>query len=111
MSRFLLVCINVDAILAEPTIHRRRQVLHRMTNGLGLQDAYSATLDRIRQQGGSKSRLGMEAPMWISHCEQPLRSEELCHALGVELGAGDFDIHNVPSIRTVLGCTLGLVTI
>jgi len=101
----------MDAVLAEATIHQRRQALHRITKGLGLQDAYDTTLNRIRQQGGSKSRLGMDALMWISHCERPLRSQDLCHALGVELGAEDFSIHNVPSIRTVLGYTLGLAII
>jgi len=49
--------------------------------------------------------------MWISRCERPLRSQELCHALGVELGAEDFSIQNVPSIRTVLGYTLGLAIV
>ena len=111
ISRFLLASLNMDAVLAEATIHQRRQVLHKMSKGLGLQDAYDTTLDRIGKQGGSKSRLGMEALMWISHCESPLRSQELCHALGVELGTEDFSMQNVPSIRTVLGYTLGLVTI
>jgi len=101
----------MDAILAEATIYQRRLALDRMTKGPGLQDAYDKTLNRIRQQGGSKSRLGMEALMWISHCERPLRSQELWHALGVQLGAEDFSIQNVLSIRTVLGYTLGLVTL
>jgi len=111
ISRFLLASLNMDAVLAEATIHQRRKALHRITKGLGLQDAYDKTLDRIRQQGGSKSRLGMEALMWVSHSERPLGSQELCHALGVELGAEDFSIHNVPSLRTVLGYTLGLAII
>ena len=111
ISRFLLASLNMDAVLAEPTIHQRRRVLHRITKGLGLQGVYDTTLDRIRKQGGSKSRLGMEALMWISRCERPLRSQELCHALGVELGADDFNIQNVPSIITVLGYTLGLAII
>ena len=110
-NRFLLASLNMDAILAEATIHQRKLVLHRMTAGLGLQDAYDTTLDRIRQQGRSKSKLGMEALMWVSHSERPLKLEELCHALGVELGAEDFNMRNVPSIRTVLGCTLGLVAV
>ena len=110
-NSLLLASLNMDAILAEATIHQRRQVLHRMTAGLGLQDAYDTTLDRIRQQGGSKSKLGMEALMWVSHSERPLKLEELCHALGVELGAEDFNMRNVPSIRAVLGCTLGLVAV
>ena len=111
VTRFLLVSLGMDAILAGATIHQRRQALHRVANGLGFQDAYSTTLDRIREQGGSKSKLGMDALMWLSCCEQPLRLEELRHALGVELGAEDFSINNVPSVRTILGCTLGLVTI
>ena len=110
-NRFLLVSLNMDAILSEATIYQRKQALHGMTKGLGLRDAYDTTLDRIRQQGGSKSRFGITALMWISHSERPLESQELCHALGVQLGAEDFSIQNVPSIRTVLGCTLGLVTI
>jgi len=111
VSRFLLISLTMDAILAGVTIHKRRQALNRMSNGLGLQDAYSTTLDRIRQQGGSKSKLGMQTLMWVSHSERPLKSDELCHALGVELGMEDFDICNVPSVRSMLGCTLGLVTI
>ena len=31
-----------------------------MADGLGLGDAYGATLDRIKGQGGEKSRLGMD---------------------------------------------------
>jgi len=108
--RFLIASLNMDVVLAEATIHQRRQIFHRMTKGLGLQGAYDTTLGRIRQ-GGSKAGLGMKALMWISHCERRLRSLELCNALGVEIGAEDFSIQNVPSIRTVLGYTLGLATI
>ena len=111
ICRFLLASLNMDAVLAEATIHKRRQALHRITKGIGLHDAYYKTFDRIRGQGGGKSRLGMEALMWISHCERPLESQELCHALGVELGAEDFSIQNVPSIRTILRYTLGLAII
>ena len=101
----------MDAILAATTIHQKRRALGRMANGFGLHDAYSTTLDRIRQLDGGRSKLGIDTLMWISHCERPLRSKELCHALGVELEMEDFTANNVPSIQTVLGCTLGLVTI
>src|SRR5437868_12561765 len=108
--RFLLVHIIMDAILVEPTIYRRRQALYRMTKGLGLQNAYNTTLDRIREQGGSKAKLGMDALMWISNCARPMRPRELCHALGVELGEEDISIDNVLPIRDVLGYTYGLLT-
>ena len=85
----------MDAMLIEPTIHQRRQALYRMTKGLGLQNAYNTTLDRIRLQGGGKSKLRMESLMLISRYERPLRSEELCHAMRVELGEEDLKVHNV----------------
>ena len=82
-----------------------------MANGLGLDDAYGATLGRIGAQGGERSRLGMMTLMWICHSERPLEANELCHALAVEIGSTDFDVDNVPSIRTVLNCCQGLVVV
>jgi len=101
----------MDAVLEDATIHQRRQTLHMMTNGFGLDDAYSTTLSRIREQKGNKLKLGMEALMWISRAKRTLKAQEICHALAVEVGTTDLNAHNIPSIRTLLSCTLGLVTI
>ena len=60
-------------------------------------------------QPRSRSKLGMEVLMWVSHSGRPLHVEELCHALGVE-GCIDLDIGNIPSIETLLTCSRGLVT-
>src|SRR6202000_2437952 len=76
ISRFLLVRLNIDVVLQETTIHRRRQKLSAMTDGLGLGDAYGATLGRIKRQRGERARLGMAALMWIAHAERPLKAEE-----------------------------------
>ena len=101
----------MDAVLADVTRHQRRQTQYKMTSGFGLDDAYSATLDHIREQKGSRVKLGMEALMWISCSERQLKAGELCHALGVELGATNLNVDNIPSIGALLSCTLGLVTI
>ena len=82
-----------------------------MVDGLGLEDAYSAMLDRVKGQGGEKSRLGMAALMWISHSERPLKANELCHALAVEIGSSNLNTCNVPSIGTLLTCCQGLVAV
>jgi len=111
MSRFLLVSLNIDAVLQETTIHRRRQKLSAMADGLGLGDAYAATLDRVKGQDGEKSKLGVTALMWISHAERPLKAGELCQALAVEIGSANFNIDNVPSIGTLLACCQGLVVV
>ena len=47
--------------------------------------------------------------MWVLYLEQPLRVQELCHALGVEIGSADLDPENVPTLRTLLASFLGLV--
>ena len=111
ISRFLLVSLNIDAILQETTIYGRRQKLSALTDGLGLGDAYGATLDRIKRQGGEKARLGMAALMWISHSERPLKAGELCHALAVEIGSPDLNTDNVPSVAILMLCCQGLVVV
>ena len=97
--------------MQEATIYRRRQKLSEMTPGLGLEDAYSATIERIKAQGCDKSRLGMGALMWISYAEQPFMADQLCHALAIELGSPDFNPGNIPSITTLLSCCQGLITV
>ena len=82
-----------------------------MTSGLGLGDAYYATIQRIKAQGGDRGRLGMEALMWISHSERPLNVHEICHALATEIGSAGININNVPSVRTVLTCCQGLIAV
>ena len=109
-SSFLLVSLSVGAILDEVTLTWRRKKLDEMTKGEGLGDAYAATLLRMRAQPKSRSKLGMEVLMWVSHAERPLHVNELCHALGVE-GSIDLDIRNIPAIETLLACSLGLVTV
>jgi len=111
VARFQLVSLNINGILGEVTIYKRRKKLEEMTKGKGLGDAYTPTLTRIRSQGGSKSRLGMEALMWISHSERPLKALELCQALGVERGDTDQNAGNIPEIETVLRCSLVLITV
>ena len=82
-----------------------------MTGRLELADAYGATIERIKAQDVGKSRLGVAALMWVSHAERPLRADELCHALAVELGSKDFNAGNTPSISTLVGCCQGLITV
>jgi len=109
--RFLLASLKVETILRETTIHRRRNRLNAMGDGLGLGDAYETTLRRIRAQEGERVRLAMTTLMWICHSERPLRMDELCHALAVEIGSTHFNSDNVPSTETLLACCQGLVTV
>jgi len=111
VRRFLLVSLNIDTILGEVTIRQRRKKLEEMTQGNGLSDAYTATLTRLRAQKGYKSVLGLKVLIWVLYSERPLGAQELCHALGVEMGSTDLDPENVPALRTLLSSCLGLVTV
>jgi len=109
--RFLLVSLNIDAILGEVTIRQRRKKLEEVTRGNGLSEAYTATLSRLKAQKGYRSILGMKVLMWVLYTERPLRADELCQALGVELGSADLDLENVPALRILLASCLGLVIV
>ena len=111
MFRFLLVSLAIDAILGEVTISERKRKLDEMTKGNHLGDVYGTTLERIKAQKGSGSRLGIDALMWVLNSGRPLRDSELCHALGVRTGSTDLDPENVPTIRALIGCSLGLITV
>jgi len=81
-----------------------------MARGNGLSEAYTATISRLKAQKGYKSALGLKVLMWVLYSERPLRGEELCHALGVEIGSEDLDPENVPALKTLIASCLGLVT-
>ena len=107
--RFLLVALNIDAILGETSLAKRKKMLQKVaTTGVDLDSVYAQTLQRIREQKGDRSRLGMEVLMWASHAERPLRIDELCHSLAIEMGTSDLDDENIPPQDTVLGSCLGL---
>jgi len=81
------------------------------TTGVDLDSLYGQTLQRIREQKGDRSKLGMEVLMWVSHSERPLRIDELCHALAVEIWSTDPDPENTPPQDTVLKSCLGLAVV
>ena len=114
VSRFLLVSLNIDSILQESTIYRRRERLRRIGDGSGpsgLADVYGVTIERIKVQGRGNWQLAMNVLMWVSHAERPLMVDELCYALAVELGSTNFNSENVPSMSTLISCCQGLITV
>ena len=110
--RFLLVALNIEAILGETSIARRKKMLRKVAStGVGLDSMYGQTLQRIREQRGDRSRLGMKVLMWVSHAARPLRIDELCHALAVDMQSTDLDPENIRPQDTVLGSCLGLAIV
>jgi len=112
VCRFLLISLYIDAILGEMTVSQRKKKLQEVKRGNGLSDAYTTTLTRLKAQEKGRSTLGLKKVLtWVLYSERPLREEELCHALGVEMGSVDLDPENVPALRILLESCLGLVTV
>ena len=109
--RFLLVSLSIDTILKEATLSNRMKKLKQMSKGDGLGDVYADTLRRMKAQDSQKREFGMKALMWVAHSERPLRASELRQALGVEIGSIDLDPESGPAIQTLLGWSLGLITL
>ena len=101
----------MDAILGETTLYHRRQKLEAITESLDLEGVWGVALERIKEQDGQKTRLGMAALMWLSHSERPLHPDELFHALAVEIGSTDLNPEKIPSVETLLSSCLGYIVI
>jgi len=111
-QRFLLVALNTDAILGETSLAKRKKMLKKVsTTGVDLESVYAQTLQRIREQKGDRSRLGVEVLMWVSHAKRPLTIGELSHALAVEIESKDLDPENIRPQNTLLASCLGLVVV
>ena len=50
--------LNIKAILQETTLHRRREKLGTVTDGLGLRGANNVTRGRIKAQEGDGVAMG-----------------------------------------------------
>jgi len=82
-----------------------------MPDGLGLEEVYGATIERIKGHGEHKSRFAIGALMWISYAERPFSPDELCHAQAIEPGPTDFNTASIPSITTLVSCWQRLITV
>ncbi|KAI5816207.1 hypothetical protein BZA77DRAFT_344472 [Pyronema omphalodes] len=90
---FLLPALQIETVLDEPTIRKRREALKCMPREL--YDAFGITLDRIRAQKKSMSSLAMKVLKWIFLFTGPLWLEE----------------DNFVEPQFILDCCLGLVIV
>ena len=95
--------------MREQRVSTRRHRLETAISGSG--DFYDRMLSRVQAQDEIKEEIGMAALMWVSHSERPLRVDELCHALAVEIESADLDPEHVLSIGTLSDCCQGLLAL
>lgn len=86
-----------------------RRALRKMPKSLDA--TFDETLKRLQRQSRSRSQLGLYTLMWISHARRPLRVEELQQALAIDPEDTSLDMENYASVKHVIECCLGLVTV
>jgi len=77
----------------------------------GLDNAFKETLQRIEDQPENRKALAMNALMWISHAKRPLLIGELVDVLAIKSSERSLNKRNRNSLRLVLECCFGLVTL
>jgi ankyrin repeat protein len=88
------------------------EALDKMSRGeSGLEEAYDSAIERINGQLEEDRGLATRILSWITYAQRSLTTVELCHALAVEHGDPELDIHNIPDIEDVVSVCAGLVAI
>jgi len=112
LQRSVPIALKINVTSGETTLTKQREMLRKVTmTGVDLDSLYGQTLQQIREQTGDRPRLGMQALMWVSHAERPLRIDELCHALAFGVEATDLDPKSIQPADTVMGSCLGLAMV
>ncbi|KAF8541995.1 ankyrin repeat-containing domain protein [Trichophaea hybrida] len=107
-KRFLLPALQIQAVLEQLTITKRRNALRQMPKGL--RDAFASTIERILRQSGA-AELAVNVLKWTFLAQRPMQVEELRHALAVNWIDTNLDWENFVSEQCLLSCCLGLVII
>lgn len=108
MDRFLLPALQIEAILDKPTKRKRRAALEMPR---ALHGAFGVTVGRIQNKKPELAQLAMDVLKWVFLAREPLKPEELRHALAVEPGDDDLDWDNFISQYLLLESCLGLVIV
>src|SRR5690606_6506225 len=104
----------MDSLRDKSTPKEVRHVLQVMQhqnntiNSLSVEErlyiTYDETISRIDQQEPGFRDRAMQILLWITHAKRPLSTDELRHALAVEVGHDDLDEDNIMANLDVSIC-------
>ncbi|KAI9674067.1 MAG: hypothetical protein M1822_009562 [Bathelium mastoideum] len=109
---FLLARLHIDSLLDQTTMKKVRVTLAKLQKGsTAINGAYKDALDRIDGQLPGHRELARRALAWITYAQRLLTTDELRHALAIELGESNLDHENLDDIDQVVSVCSGLVTV
>jgi ankyrin repeat protein len=99
----------VDVLATCLTIKELKSALGNIPSGLHF--AYDVTIQRILDQGPSRSRRAFELMKWVLHAKRPLHSAEIEHVVSIEHESEDIDRDDIAPATTLASLCAGLVVI
>jgi ankyrin repeat protein len=99
----------VDVLATCLTIKELKSALGNIPSGLHF--AYDVTIQRILDQGPSRSRRAFELMKWVLHAKRPLHSAEMEHVVSIEHESEDIDRDDIAPATTLASLCAGLVII
>ncbi|MCJ1247069.1 hypothetical protein MMC30_004280 [Trapelia coarctata] len=110
--RFLLARLYVDSLLDKRTKQKVLSTLKKLSEGTAtLENAYSDAIERIDGQLAEDRSLARRTISWISYAQRPLITQELYHALAIELGDRALNGDNIYDVTDIISVCAGLVTV
>ena len=107
--RFLLPVLQLRTILNEPTLGEMEDSLDDLSHNLT--EAFEETIKRIQGLPTSRSRLGMEVLMYLTHAARTVTMDELRDLLSVRPGHTRADVKYRPTEKMIMDCCQGLTTV
>lgn len=99
----------IDVLATCLTIKELKSALSNTPSGLRF--AYDVTIQRILDQGPSRSRRAFELMKWVLHAKRPLKSAEIEHVVSIEHESEDIDRDDIAPATTLASLCAGLVVI
>ncbi|KAH0522455.1 hypothetical protein TsFJ059_006295 [Trichoderma semiorbis] len=109
---FLLAQLHFETIKTKKTLKKLKDILTNIPTGQKAYDfAYEEAVRRIQDLDSDSKELAWLVLSWITCAKRPLTTEELQHALAVEIGKTELDEENLVEIEDMVSVCAGLVTI
>ncbi|KAI9660928.1 MAG: hypothetical protein M1821_009255 [Bathelium mastoideum] len=105
---FLLAWLHVKSLKATTNEDEVEEALQNLCGSVP--KAYENAVKRIHDQDPKQQQLAKRLIAWAVFSVRPLRSEELRHALTVELGDKDLNVKRLRNIEVILSVSDGLVS-
>jgi hypothetical protein len=110
--RFLLAQLHLDSLIGKKSIKAVRVALENLPAGSKAYDhAYNNAMERIQGQLSDQEELAKQVLSWITCAKRPLTTEELQHALAIEIGEAELDKDNITPIEDMVSVCAGLVIV